>query len=150
MSVQDVKRRQRTAFFVGVLVAAVPVIMQLIAAAVILLSPAEDFPNYDKGLSAASFWLVQIVLLAVAVCGNTFVNYFRVSMVKPVKHWAIVVQTAVMVVILFGLSTVTTISLLNSPHVGLWLTAVAMLGIINLFLSYRVEIDLALTEADLL
>lgn len=150
MQVHEVKRRQRAVFFVGLLVAAVPVVMQLFAAAVMLLSPPEDFPNYDKSLETATFWLVQIVLLAVAVCGNTFVNYLRISMLMPVRHWASVLQLVLMVIILFGLSTITTISLLNSLHVGLWLTAVAGLGIINLFLSYRVEIDLALTEAGLL
>ena len=94
--------------------------------------------------------MAQIVLLAVAVCGNTFVNYVRLSLSRAIQNWATALQMVAMLVILFFLSMIVAISLLNSLGIGLWLTVVVALGIIDLILSYRVDMDLALVEAKLL
>lgn len=149
MDESQIRRRQRFLFIIGLVVAAIPVVAQVGAALLVQLSPDGDFPNHDKSLYTATFWIVQVTLLTVATCGNTVANYFRVGMGSAIRDGSVALRTLLMAVILFLLSYVIAMSLLNSLHVGYWLTAVASLGIINMFLSYRVEMDLALTEAGL-
>jgi len=68
-----VRRRQQRVFLVGFIVAAVPILCQLLMLAALSAAP-EAFPVADRTFTEARFWPVQVVLLCVAVGGSASGN----------------------------------------------------------------------------
>jgi hypothetical protein len=73
------KRRQRRVFLVGLVVAAVPILCQLLMLAAMSAAP-EAFPAADRTFTEARFWPIQVVLLCVAVAGSAIVDCVRLML----------------------------------------------------------------------
>ena len=73
-----VKRLKRLVFLVGIIVAAIPILCQVLMLAAIAAAP-DAFPAADRTFTEARFWPIQVVLLCVAVAGSAFVNCVRVN-----------------------------------------------------------------------
>ena len=77
----DVKRRQQRVFLVGCVVAAVPILCQLLMLAALSTAP-ESFPVADRTFTEARFWPVQVVWLCVAVAGSAIVDCVRLMLIE--------------------------------------------------------------------
>ena len=73
----DVKRQQRRILLVGLVVAAIPFVCQLLMLIALAAAPAGTFPAADRSFTDLRFWPIQIVLLCVSVSGNAIVDCVR-------------------------------------------------------------------------
>ncbi len=72
--IAGVRRRQRRIFILGFCAAGVPIILQILSAFVVWTTP-DGFPKADDNVFGVGFWCVQVMLLCVAVAGNTIIDF---------------------------------------------------------------------------
>ncbi|WP_145727869.1 hypothetical protein [Nitrospirillum viridazoti] len=129
----------RQKFLSGVVIAGIPIGLQIGTAGLIWSDPAS-FPKSDQAYCHLSFWFLQIILLCVAVCGNTLVNFslrsrpnsVNITMVHGMQFWLFIMMLPVIA------------SMLNSDVRAIWILIIAVGAAAALFLSYKIEIELAL------
>ncbi len=72
-----IKRQQRQMMLVGVVVAAIPIVCQILMLTALSAAPSGSFPLTDQTMTDIRFWPIQIVLLCVSVAGNAIVDCVR-------------------------------------------------------------------------
>lgn len=77
----EIKRQQRRGFLVGLTVAAVPILCQVLMLLALWAAP-EAFPAADRTFTQARFWPIQIVLLCVAVAGTAIVDCVKLMLAE--------------------------------------------------------------------
>jgi len=73
---RSVKCQQRQALLVGLVIAAVPILCQVLMLCSLIVAP-DAFPAADRTLTEARFWPIQIVLFCVSVAGTAMVDCVR-------------------------------------------------------------------------
>lgn len=148
IAAREVKAKRRAIILMTGIVAAFPVIIQ-IAVLIYAYSAPASFPNLDKMTGTGAFWAIQITLFAVAMAGSTLVNFFTFVTKSHINSMIIIIEVLFIFLILAILSAVVAASLLNSSAAGWGLFLLALLGILNIILSYQVEMHIAGAEAGL-
>jgi hypothetical protein len=140
----SVRRKQRWMFASGIGVAAVPIAVQVIAAIVIWTDTApKAFPLADDAIDSKAFWILQAILLCVAVGGSTVVDCIRVGRPKSDHRPSFVFEAILLIII----SVIVALALLDKALPNAVYYVVALLSFADLGLAYRVEMDLALIDA---
>jgi hypothetical protein len=144
----SVRRKQSWMFASGIGVAAVPIAVQVIAAIVILTDTApKAFPMADDVIDSMAFWILQAILLCVAVGGSTIVDCIRVGRPKSDHRPSFVFQAILLIVLLIIISLIVALALLDKALPSAVYYLVACISLVDLILAYRVEMDLALIDA---
>ena len=137
-----VKRRQRRVFLVGLIVAAVPILCQLLMLAALSAAP-EAFPAADRTFTEARFWPIQIVLLCVAVGGTAIVNCVKQMLTEGRIDGAVLAYFLPLLLCLFVESMMFSITLLASQIGWNWLVGMATIGTFDLLLAFMLEMEIA-------
>jgi hypothetical protein len=120
----------------GFAAAAVPIACQLLMLLVVSTNPGA-FPKADKSFIVAKFWPIQIVLLSLAVSGNTFVDFakfivdYRVGVLDIVMKFLLMGLAFVLISLLFS------VTLLDADLSWIPTTAMAIFGATGLLLVVR-------------
>jgi hypothetical protein len=149
--VTSVKRRQRWMFASGIGVAAVPIAVQVIAALVIWNDTgSKAFPLADDAIDSKAFWILQAILLRVAISGSTVVDCIRVGRPKGDHRPSFVFEAILLVVPLIIISLIVALALQDKALPNSVYYVVAVFSLFDLVLAFRVEMELALIDAGLL
>lgn len=146
-----VRRHQRELFFSGLIVAALPVLIQLAIAG--LIWSEADASRYEEGrriVGAPTFWLSQIITLSVAMAGSSVVSYIRTSKKIVIAKPFVGMRLVIVVAGIALQALVIAMSLLLGSGLGYWMIGMAALGIGMMIVAYYVDMDLALMEAGLM
>jgi hypothetical protein len=147
-SATSVRQKQRWMFASGIGVAAVPIAVQVIAAIVIWTDRApKAFPMADDVIDSMAFWILQAILLCVAMGGSTIVDCIRVGRPKSDHRPSFVFQAILLIVLLIIISLIVALALLDKALPNAVYYLVACISVADLILAYRVEMDLALIDA---
>jgi hypothetical protein len=142
------RRKQRVIFVLGVGAAAIPIVCQLVVAVIVALASPDDFPKADKTILSIRFWDTQVLLLCIAVAANTLVDFFKLVMVQSITKPVFVLKVSFLGLLFLALSICFSVNLLDEEEVAEVGGAILVLGCVILFLSYRIDMDLAVIEAD--
>jgi hypothetical protein len=147
----SVKRKQLWMFASGTGVAAIPIAVQVIAAMVIWNdTDRKAFPLADAAIDSKAFWILQAILLCVAVGGSTIVDCIRVGRPRTEGRPSFVFRAIMLIVLLVIISLTVALALLDTELPDAIYTFVGILSLIDITLAFRVEMDLALIDANLL
>jgi hypothetical protein len=135
----------RQKFRAGVTIAAVPIGTQIAIAALIWMD-GSPFPKADKAFERPAFWFMQMILLCISVGGNTLVDFNAAADRRGLNQASVHNMFFCFCIVLVAV----VVSMLNSDINYLWLGLVLIFGFANLFLAYRIEMELALSAAGLL
>lgn len=139
----DVKRQQRQILLVGVVVAAIPFVCQLLMLIALAAAPAGTFPAADRSFTDLRFWPVQIVLLCVSVSGNAIVDCVRVFWTTGRADKA-ALGYLLWLLFFFSIESIFfSVTLLASRMPWYWVAIMAVIGAVDLFLAYVLEMELA-------
>jgi len=136
-----VRRRQQRVFLVGFIVAAVPILCQLLMLAALSAAP-EAFPVADRTFTEARFWPVQVVLLCVAVGGSAIVNCVRLMMIEERIERVVISYFLSLLLFFFIESMMFSVTLLATGIGWRWLAGMAVIGIVNFWLAYALEMEI--------
>jgi hypothetical protein len=136
----DVKRRQQRVFLVGCIVAAVPILCQFLMLAALSTAP-ESFPVADRTFTEARFWPVQVVLLCVAVAGSAIVDRVRLMLIEE-RIDGVVISYFLSLLLFFCIESIMfSVTLLATGIGWRWLAAMAVIGVVNLWPAYALEME---------
>ena len=137
----SIKRQQRRVFLVGIVVAAIPILCQVLMLAAIVAAP-DAFPVADRTFTEARFWPIQVVLLCVAVTGSAFVNCVRIMLTERRIKNAALAWFLPLPLFFFVESMMFSVTLLDS-HIGWgWLIGMTVIGVGNLVFAYGLEMEI--------
>ena len=136
------QREQRIVLAVGLIVAGLPIVIQILMAVALTLD-STAFPTADRTLTEARFWPVQVVLLCVAIAGNAAVDYVRLILRGKTVTGAALALFLFLLLFFIVVSIMFSVSLLDSKIGWLWLTGMGIFGMIDLALAYLLEMELA-------
>jgi len=136
----SVKRRQRLIFLVGLIVAAIPILCQLLTLAALSLA-WDSFPAADRTFTEARFWPIQIVLLCVAVAGSAIVDCVRSMLTEGRVDGAVLGYFLPLLLVFFIESMMFSVTLLASRIGWDWLIWMGVIGASNLYLAYMLEME---------
>jgi len=139
----DVKRQQRQILLVGLIVAAVPFVCQLMMLIALAAAPAGTFPAADRSFTDARFWPVQIVLLCVAVSGNAIVDCVRYLWTTDRADRPALGYLLWLFFFFFIESMMFSVTLLASQIGWSWLGGMTIIGAVNLSLAYQSSMEIA-------
>ena len=131
----DVKRQQRRILLVGLVVAAIPFVCQLLMLIALAAAPAGTFPAADRSFTDLRFWPIQIVLLCVSVSA-TRSWIVSASFGPPAGRTELRSDTC------FGCPFSSSSSRSCFPS-RFWLAIMTVIGSANLNLAYMLEMELA-------
>jgi hypothetical protein len=136
-----VKRGQRRLFLVGIVVAGIPILCQVLMLAALRAAP-DAFPAADTTFTEARFWPVQAVLLCVAVAGSTIVNCVRVMLKEGRIENATLAWFLPLLLCFFVESLMFSVTLLAARIGWSWLIGMSAIATGNLVLAYGLEMEL--------
>jgi hypothetical protein len=112
----------------------------------LIWSHEKAFPSADLSFKNPAFWILQAILLCIAVCGNTLVDFLCGHFKDKIAATRVNLIIALLVVIIVAVVG----AMLDKDVDWKWLGMVAVTGSLSLYLSYSVEMDLALAEAGMI
>lgn len=139
-----VKRRQRRVFLVGIVVAAIPILCQLLMLSAVAAAPGA-FPGSDRTFTEARFWPIQVVLLCVAVAGSAIVDCVRVMLKEGRINNAALAWFLYLLLFFFMESMMFSVTLLDTRIEWPWLIGMTTIGTVNLLMAYMLEMEIAET-----
>ncbi len=126
--------------------ASVPMVCQLIVAFA-LLTAGDDFPKADHSLLGINFWGVQMMLVCVAVAGNTIIDFGKHMVEHKAGNLSFVGQFFALALSFVALSVFFAITLLDTELSLTFLLPVLTSGALALLFAYLVDMKIALVEA---
>jgi hypothetical protein len=142
--------RQRHVFALGVGAAGIPIFCQLLMGLIMVTSGKQDFPKADPALGNLHFWDVQMVLLCVAIAGNTLVDFGKHVIDHTAKKPGVVLRAGILGFFFFIISLLFSVTLLGTDVLSTLGIPMLIFGAVDLVIAYVVDMDLALIEANLL
>jgi hypothetical protein len=139
----DVKRQQRQVLLVGVIVAAIPFVCQLLMLIALESAPAGTFPTADRSFTDARFWPIQIVLLCVSVSGNAMVDCVRFLWTTGRADRTALGYLLWLFFVFFIESLMFSVTLLAPQINWSWLAVMTVFGAVNLLLAYQLSMEIA-------
>jgi hypothetical protein len=139
----DIKRQQRQILLVGVIVAAIPFVCQLLMLITLAAAPAGTFPAADRSFTDARFWPIQIVLLCVSVSGNAIVDCVRFLWTTGRADRAALGYLLWLFLAFFIESIMFSVTLLATGMSWYWLAVMTIIGTVNLVLAYQLSMEIA-------
>ncbi len=117
--------------------AAIPVCVQVVIAALLYLD-TTPFPKADQSFRHPAFWLMQLILVCIGICGNTIVYYnamkARVGFARNEVTWIYFFFVIILVSVV--------VPMLDTDLDWKWLVCVAISGVVDIWLAYQVELAL--------
>jgi hypothetical protein len=138
----SVKRQQRRVLLVGLVVAAIPILCQILMLCAVATAPAA-FPAADRTLAQARFWPVQIVLLCVAIAGSAIVDFVRLLLAGGTVEKTAVGFFLLVLLFFFVVSVMFSVTLLASQIGWLWLISMTIAGAAAMVFAYYLEMEIA-------
>ncbi len=139
---KPILRKAGDKFLSGIIMGVIPIGAQL-ATAGLIASHQSAFPSADVSFQHPAFWILQVILLCIAVCGNTLVDFLCGRFKDKIAVTRVNVIIALLVVIILSVVG----AMVDKDVDWKWLAMVGVTGCLSLYLSYGVEMDLALAEA---
>ena len=137
-----VKRLQRQALLVGLIVAAIPILCRFLMLCAFAVAP-DAFPTAGRTLMDVRFRPIRIVLLCVAVAGSTIVNCVRVLLDGGRTARTALGYFLFLLLCFFAVPMMFSVTLLAS-HIGWpWLVAMSAAGGANLWVACIPEMEIA-------
>lgn len=138
----DIKRKQRRGFLVGLTVAGVPILCQVLMLLALRAAP-EAFPAADRTFTEARFWPIQVVLLCVAVAGTAIVDCVKSMLTEQRIEGTVLAYFLPLLLCLFVESMMFSVTLLASRIGWGWLAGMTVIGAFNLLLAFMLEMEIA-------
>jgi hypothetical protein len=138
----SVKRQQRRGFLVGLIVAAVPILCQVLMLLALWAAP-EAFPAADRTFTQGRFWPIQVVLLCVAVAGTAIVDCMKLMLTERRIEDAVLAYFLPLLLCLFVESMMFSVTLLASRIGWSWLAGMTVIGVFTLLLAFMSEMEIA-------
>jgi hypothetical protein len=107
------------------------------------LRPEGAFPAADRSFTDVRFWPIQIVLLCVAVSGNALVDCVRFFWTTDRSDRTALGYLLWLFFFFFVESILFSVTLLASRMKWDWLAIMTVIGAVDLFLAYMLEMELA-------
>jgi len=149
-AIRDAKKRQRLVFAMGFGAACIPIFCQVLMGIVIAFSGRQDFPRSDPTIKDLHFWDVQMVLLCVAIAGNTLVDFGKHVIDDSAQKPIIVFKAAVLGLFFLIISLIFSVTLLGTDVLSTLGIPLLFVGVFDLAVAYAVDMDLALIKAGLM
>jgi hypothetical protein len=138
----SVKRQQRRGFLVGLIVAAVPILCQVLMLLALWAAP-EAFPAADRTFTQGRFWPIQVVLLCVAVAGTAIVDCMKLMLTERRIEDAVLAYFLPLLLCLIVESMMFSVTLLASRIGWSWLAGMTVIGVFTLLLAFMSEMEIA-------
>lgn len=140
------RREQRIVSPIGIVVAGMPILFQLLMSGGMLLDPG-GFPLGDKTLSGSRFWPIQIVLLCVAVARDAAVDWIRV-MRRPRDEARPSLSFFLFLTLFFVLlSIMFSVSMPGNKIGWTWFVVMSIFGLLDLVVAYLLVREIAILDA---
>jgi hypothetical protein len=137
-----IKRLQRRGFLVGLTVAAVPILCQVLMLLALRAAP-EAFPAADRTFTEARFWPIQVVLLCVAIAGTAIVDCVKGMLADRRVEGAVLGYFLPLLLCLLVESMMFSVTLLASRIGWSWLAGMTAIGVVTLLLAFMLEMEIA-------
>jgi len=135
----------RQKFTSAVIIAAIPVGVQVAIASLLIFGKPEAFPFADEAIQHPAFWLMQVILVCIAVGGNTIVDFNAAKNRNGIRHTRVNLMYFFFCIILMAV----VVAILDKQLDWEWLGAVVVSGLLCVGLAYIVEVELAIAAEGL-
>ncbi len=146
-TIEEIKQRQRRVFLLGFSAAGVPIFCQL-PVAVAVASRKQDFPEAEHDMLGVRFWCVQMMLLCVAVSGKPIIDFGKHIVNHSANNLGFVSQFLALAFFFLANSILFSFTLLDSKLSLPIILPMIIFPSVDLYLAYRVDMEIALAEPE--